>query len=316
MRQPVVLLFPGQGSQKPGMARDLVEAYPAATEVIQHADRVLGIPLSSIMFEGPLDALTLTHNAQPALFAHGIAVLETARSLGSLPVVAAAGHSLGEFTAYCAAGTYDFEAGIRLVRTRGELMHSAGRVRPGTMAAILGVLERPIGEICSEASELSGKEVVPANFNAPDQVVVSGYPEAVERAMDLARAAGARRVLKLAVSGAFHSPLMTEAKVGLAEALDALALADPCFPVYSNVTGGPVLEAPTARSLLARQITEPVQWTNVVRRLVEDFPDALFVEMGPGGVLSGLVRRIAPGVEVLPCGTAEELAGLAARFRQ
>jgi [acyl-carrier-protein] S-malonyltransferase len=295
------------------MARDLAEVFPAAREVLQRAERALGLPLADIMFHGPAETLTLTHNAQPALFAHGMAVLEAARSLGPFPAVAAAGHSLGEFTAYCAAGSYDLESGIRLVRKRGELMHEAGTARAGTMAAVLGALGRSIADICAEARDLSGGEVLPANFNAPDQVVVSGDPDAVERAMELARAAGARRVVKLSVSGAFHSPLMNDASAGLWRALEAVPFLDPQLPVYSNVTAEPVSNAATARALLARQLTEPVRWTDVVQRLVRDFPQALFVEMGPGAVLTGLLRRTAPEAEVVSCGTVAELEALRAK---
>jgi len=207
----VVLLFPGQGSQKPGMAKDLVDALPAARDTFAAVDTALGESLSTLCFEGPADALTMTHNAQPALLAHGAAVWATVRDRVGPHVRAAAGHSLGEFTAYHAAGAYDAARGARLVRRRGELMQESGVRRPGTMAAILGDVEGGIEAVCAKASAEVGC-VVPANYNTPGQVVISGEVAAVERAMDLAKAAGAKRVIKLNVSGAFHSPLMAVAR--------------------------------------------------------------------------------------------------------
>src|SRR5512147_2984198 len=253
----VVLLFPGQGSQKPGMAKDLVDALPAARETFAAVDAALGESLSTLCFDGPADTLTLTHNAQPALLAHGAAVWASVRERIAPRVVAAAGHSLGEFTAYHAAGAFDAARGARLVRRRGELMHESGVRRPGTMAAILGDVEGGIEAICAQASTGNGC-VVPANYNTPGQVVISGEITAVERAMELAKAAGAKRAIRLNVSGAFHSPLMAEAAAGLQGALDMSHFADPRFPVYANVNGQPVGDAALARRLLAEQLTSPV----------------------------------------------------------
>jgi [acyl-carrier-protein] S-malonyltransferase len=308
----VVLLFPGQGSQKPGMAKDLVDALPAARETFAAVDAALGEPLSTLCFEGPADTLTLTHNAQPALLAHGAAVWAVVRDRIAPHVRAAAGHSLGEFTAYHAAGAYDAAHGARLVRRRGELMLESGVRRPGAMAAILGDVEGGIEAVCARASAEAGC-VVPANYNTPGQVVISGEVAAVERAMELAKGAGAKRAIKLNVSGAFHSPLMAVARGGLAEALAAADLRDPDFPVYANVTAEPVTSADDARRLLLEQLTSPVAWTQLVERLAADFPDALYVEMGPGNVLTGLVKKIAPSMQTATCGTVPEVEHLLAK---
>lgn len=305
----LVLLFPGQGSQKPGMGEDLAAAYPAARAVFERVDRALGTPLSELCFQGPADELTLTHNAQPALFAHGAASWAVIAGLAEARVKAAAGHSLGEFTAYHAAGAVDLEAGARLVRRRGELMLEAGRARPGTMAALLGEFTTPIEELAAQASAEAGI-VVPANYNAPGQVVVSGELSGVERLMELARERGARRAVRLSVSGAFHSPLMESAAQGLASALADACMVDPKFPVVSNVTALPIVSADEARALLSRQLTAPVRWTEVIQELARRHPDALFVELGPGNVLAGLLKRIAPSVASAPGGTAADVANL------
>jgi len=310
----VVLLFPGQGSQKPGMGRELAEAFPAARAVFDEADAVLGEPLSAICFEGPAETLTLTHNAQPALLTHGAAAWAVVRDALGSHVRAAAGHSLGEFTAYHAAASLTFPDAVRLVRRRGELMHQAGAARPGAMAAILGDTNEPIDALCAAASrDPEGGLVVPANYNAPGQVVISGEVEGVEKAMALCKAAGAKRALRLPVSGAFHSPLMAPAASGLARALDAVAFGDPTVPVYANVTADAVLDGATARALCVEQLTAPVRWTELVRRLTADHPAALYVEMGPGAVLTGLVRKIAPAVRVASCGTPADVQELLAQ---
>ena len=308
----VVLLFPGQGSQKPGMARDLVDALPVARETLATVDAALGEPLSTLCFDGPGETLTLTHNAQPALLAHGAAVWAAVRERVGPHVRAAAGHSLGEFTAYHAAGAFDVAHGARLVRRRGELMFESGEQRPGTMAAILGDVAGGIEALCAKASA-DGGCVVPANYNTPGQVVISGEVPAVERAMELAKAAGAKRAIRLNVSGAFHSPLMAVARQGLAYALEQAQLRDPSFPVYANVNAEPVRSAADARRLLLEQLTAPVKWMQVVERLAYDYPDALYVEMGPGNVLTGLVKKIAPSVETMTCGTVAEVEQLLSR---
>ena len=227
---------------------------------------------------------------------------------------AAAGHSLGEFTAYHAAGALALDAAARLVRRRGELMYASGVDRPGAMAALLGDPDRPIEEICRDASAEAGV-VVPANYNCPGQLVISGEVAGVERAMALAKAAGVKRAVRLPVSGALHSPLMAVAQEGLDLALDESRLVDPAFPVYANVNAQPVATAWDARVLLSRQLTSPVRWTATVQALAAAYPDALYVELGPGTVLAGLVRKTAPGVRVLSCGTVPQVDALRAELQ-
>ncbi|HUQ46118.1 MAG TPA: ACP S-malonyltransferase [Gemmatimonadaceae bacterium] len=304
----VVLLFPGQGSQTPGMGRDLADRFTAARDVFLAADAAVGAPLSALCFAGPAEELTLTKNAQPALLTHGAAVWAVVRDVVGPHVVAAAGHSLGEFTAYHAADALALPEAVSLVRRRGELMFLAGQRRPGTMAAILGNPSRPIDRICAQASEEAGL-AVPANFNAPGQVVISGEVPGVERAMVLAREAGAKPI-PLKVSGAFHSPLMLDAAAGLEEALDLAHFGDPRFPVYANVNAQPVASAALARRLLVEQLTAPVQWARELEHIAVLHPDALYVEMGPGTVLKGLAKKIAPALRVMSCGTAGEVDAL------
>ena len=304
----VVLLFPGQGSQTPGMGKDLAERFPIAREVFEAADDAIGSALSRLCFEGPAEELTRTLNAQPALLAHGAAAWAVVGAELGDRVVAAAGHSLGEFTAYHAAGALALAEAIRLVRRRGELMFDAGQRRPGAMAAILGSLQVPIEQICERASAESGL-AVPANYNCPGQIVISGEVAGVERAMELAKEAGAKPI-RLNVSGAFHSPLMTDAASGLQEALDLAPFADPRFAVYANVNAQPVEDAALARRLLVQQLTAPVQWSREMESLAALHPDALYVELGPGAVLKGLARKIAPSLKVVTCGTAAEVDSL------
>jgi [acyl-carrier-protein] S-malonyltransferase len=302
----VVLLFPGQGSQKPGMGRDLFDAFPDARKVFTSADATLGIELSSLCFDGPAEELTLTHNAQPALLAHSAAIWAVVAPKLGRRVRAAAGHSLGEFTAYCAAGSLTLQDALKLVRRRGELMYESGVRRPGAMAALLGDLKEPVETICAKATAEAGL-VSPANYNSPGQIVISGEIAGVERAMALAKEAGAKRAIRLNVSGAFHSALMESALDALSQAVADTHFANPKFPVYANVNAEPVTLATRARQLLLQQLTRPVRWTDEVTAMAERIPEALYVEMGPGNVLSGLVKKIAPSVKTMTCGTVGEV---------
>lgn len=305
----IVLLFPGQGSQKPGMGKDLHVAFPEARRVFEEVDDALGFPLGELCFEGPAEDLTATLNAQPALLAHGAAAWAVVRERIAPLVVAAAGHSLGEHTAYHAAGSTTLADAVRLVRKRGQLMYETGVTRPGAMAAVLGKLDDSIESLCELATR-SGGLVVPANYNTAEQVVVSGEVGGVERLMDLAKLNGAKRAIRLPVSGAFHSPLMQPAEDGFREAVLATEFTEPAFPVYSNVTEEPSDSAGNARELLVEQLTSPVRWAGEIARIAKRFPEALYVELGPGNVLTGLLGRIVPSARGLPCGTPADIEKL------
>jgi [acyl-carrier-protein] S-malonyltransferase len=298
-------MCPGQGAQRVGMGRDLAERFPAARETFAAVDEALGTSLSRLMWEGPEDELTLTHNAQPAILAHTSAVLAlVAPRLGA--VQAAAGHSLGEYSAHVAARTLTVTAAARLVRRRGELMLAAGAERPGAMAAVLGLATAEVEAACNEASGPDGVAVA-ANLNSPDQTVISGDPAAVTRAGDGCKARGAKRVLPLKVSGAFHSPLMAPAVDGLRDALADTTFADPAFPVVANASGEEVTTGVDAKRLLADQLTAPVRWVACMQRAAALAPGATFVETGPGNVLGGLLKRIVPGASTVALGTADEV---------
>jgi [acyl-carrier-protein] S-malonyltransferase len=287
------------------MGRDLAERYPAARAVFEEADAALGVPLSRLAWEGPEEELTATHNAQPAILTHSVAVLRVLQDrLGDVGF--AAGHSLGEFSAYVAAGSLRFGDAVRTVRRRGELMFRSGQERPGAMAAVLGLDDAALERVCRAASAAGGT-CVPANYNAPGQLVISGDAPAVERALQLAREAGARRALRLNVSGAFHSPLMKVAEDGLRAHLTGVELTDPSFPVVSNVSAAPVRSAQEARRLLIEQLTAPVRWTASMRALVAAGVTR-YLELGPGSVLSGLLKRIEKGAEITSLGTADDAA--------
>ena len=288
------------------MGKDLAETFPLAKGVFGEVDAALGADLSRLCFEGPAEELTATRNAQPALFAHGAAVWAVTKEVVFPHVRAAAGHSLGEFTAYHAADAISLPGAAKLVRRRGELMFETGTARPGTMAAILGTTSAPIEEICERASNERGL-VVPANFNTDEQVVISGEVAGVERAMELAKEAGAKRAIKLPVSDALHSPLMQPAVVGLIDAIATSAFTDPAFPVFSNVTADASTTAVGAKDMLLRQLTSPVRWSTEMRNIAGHFPEALYVEMGPGNVLTGLMGRLVKGAKTFACGTASEV---------
>jgi [acyl-carrier-protein] S-malonyltransferase len=301
-----ILLFPGQGSQKVGMAKDLAAQFPAARDTLTAIDAALDLPLSALMGEGPEEELVRTQNAQPAILAHSAAVLAVvADRLG--PVAAAAGHSLGEYSAWLASGALGPVDAARLVRRRGELMFAAGQQRPGAMAAVLGLPSVDVEQACARAAEERTGVVVAANLNAPDQTVISGDPAAVTRAGAHCHAAGAKRVLPLKVSGAFHSPLMEPAVAPLREAIAAVALRPAAFPVVTNVTADVAQSNDEMASLLIRQLTAPVRWWESMRRLDALYPGARWLEIGPGSVLTGLLKRIIPGAQCTPLGTAAQV---------
>jgi len=300
-----VVVCPGQGAQKVGMGRDLAERFPAARDTFAAIDDALGVSLSRLMWEGPESDLTLTHNAQPAILAHSAAVLAVAGDrLGD--VVLGAGHSLGEYSAYVAADALAAADAARLVRRRGELMFEAGTARPGAMSAVLGLATADVEAACMEASA-DGVLAVAANLNAPDQTVISGDPAAVERAGDGCKARGAKRVIALKVSGAFHSPLMAPAVDGLRAALPDVPFADPRFPILANASAEPVSTANDAKLLLVDQLTAPVRWVASMEAAARMHPGARYVEVGPGNVLSGLVKRIVPGATTVALGTADDV---------
>jgi len=300
-----VVVCPGQGAQKVGMGRDLAERFPAARDTFAAIDDALGVSLSRLMWEGPESDLTLTHNAQPAILAHSAAVLAVAGDrLGD--VVLGAGHSLGEYSAYVAADALAAADAARLVRRRGEVMFEAGTARPGAMSAVLGLATADVEAACMEASA-DGVLAVAANLNAPDQTVISGDPAAVERAGDGCKARGAKRVIALKVSGAFHSPLMAPAVDGLRAALPDVPFADPRFPILANASAEPVSTANDAKRLLVDQLTAPVRWVASMEAAARMHPGARYVEVGPGNVLSGLVKRIVPGATTVALGTADDV---------
>lgn len=289
------------------MGRELSLAFSQAKELFQEADDVLGLHLSRLAWEGPEDELTLTKNAQPALLVHSIAVHRiVGDGLGRVSM--AAGHSLGEFSAHVAAGTLSFPEALLAVRTRGELMFASGLERPGTMAAVLGLDDEGVEEVCRRVRE-EGEICVLANFNTQGQVVISGGLAGVERGMTLAREAGAKRAVPLTVSGAFHSPLMEPAREGLREQLDKIKFSDSDYPVISNVTAEPVSKGSLARELLVNQLTSPVRWRASVEKMVEMGAERFF-ELGPGSVLGGLNRRNARGIPCVSLGTPSDFDGL------
>jgi [acyl-carrier-protein] S-malonyltransferase len=294
----LAFIFPGQGAQKVGMGKSLAETMPICRETFREADEALGYSLSALCFDGPEDQLLLTENAQPAILATSVAAWRAIESQGVRPGFAA-GHSLGEYSAHVAAGTISFADALRTVRRRGRYMQEAVPVGEGAMSAILGLDLEPITEACGQAArELGGRVVTPANINAPGQIVIAGHADAVARAGEHCRARGAKRVIPLAVSAPFHCPLMKPAEVRLAPELGALATNDPAIPVVANVDAVPKTTAAAAIDALIRQVSSPVRWEAVVRRLIADGARQ-FVELGPGSVLSGLVKKIDRSVAVM-----------------
>ena len=308
----LAVMMPGQGSQFVGMGRDLAVADARAMELFERADSVLGISLSRICWEGPVEELTRTENAQPAILLHSFIAWSLLPDEVRAAVTVGAGHSLGEFTAYVAAGSLDLDDALRLVRRRGELMARSGDERAGTMAAVIGLDPESVQSACAAVS-VDGCVVVPANYNARGQIVISGDVAAVESAMSAASEVGARKVIPLTVSGAFHSPLMESARSGLAEAITEVELADPAFPVVANATGKEVHTASEARARLVEQLTSPVRWVESVETIAASAPD-LWIEVGPGRVLSGLLKRIDRGQLSAAAGTPVELEQMVEAF--
>lgn len=283
-------VFPGQGSQYVGMGKDLYEHSSEARGIFEEADRIVGFALSTVCFEGPDEELQQTKNTQPAIFLHSV-VLSTLYKGRRAAMVA--GHSLGEYSALVYAHALSFEDGLKLVRLRGELMQRAGVEQPGTMAAVIGLEPDVVGEVCCKA--WSDGVVQAANYNSPGQIVISGSIPGVKKAMELAKERGAKMVKELQVSGAFHSPLMESAREGLKAALEKAEIRDAAIPVYANVTARPVQQANEIRELLYQQLTSAVRWHETIVNMVADGAKEL-MEVGPGKVLQGLIKRIDTSV--------------------
>jgi [acyl-carrier-protein] S-malonyltransferase len=300
-------VFPGQGAQYPGMAIELYDSFPEVKELYDKANEIIGFDLKTASFQGPEETLKQTYITQPAIFMHSTALsLIISRKIESHY---AAGHSLGEYSALVHAGCLSFEDGLKLVKHRGELMQKAGTENKGTMAAIIGMESKVLEDICKEASKSGVVQI--ANINSPGQLVISGSVEGVRKAMEMAKSSKARMVKELVVHGAFHSPLMSSAKVEFEKYLDEVKFNPPRIPVYSNVTAKPYTKDTTVSEIketLNRQITSPVKWEESVLNMKKDGAEA-FIELGPGKVLQGLIKRIAPDIPVKGFDKAEDLKG-------
>jgi [acyl-carrier-protein] S-malonyltransferase len=293
----IAFVFPGQGAQKVGMGKSLAETFPICRDVFAEADTALGESLSTLCFEGPAETLQLTENTQPAILAMSIAVLRLVESRGIRPSFAA-GHSLGEYAAHVAAGTLSFADALRTVRRRGRYMQEAVPVGEGAMAAILGLDADQVSVACADTMKaLAGRVVSAANLNAPGQVVIAGHADAVAKASERAKELGAKRAIPLAVSAPFHCALMKPAEDRLAPELRALSTSDPKFPVVANADAEPKRDARASIDALIRQVSSPVRWEQVVQRLIAEGATT-FVELGPGSVLAGLIKKIDRGVKV------------------
>jgi [acyl-carrier-protein] S-malonyltransferase len=309
MPKQIALLFAGQGAQVVGMGRDLAEQFPTAAESFRKADEILGRKLSEIAWNGSIEELTKTSNCQPALFVHGLACLSILRELaGDFSIGGAAGLSLGEMTAHAAAGTFDFASGLKLVQKRGELMDEACAATNGAMAAMIGAAENDVRRLAAD------EDVDVANINAPGQIVISGERAKVEAAVGVAKEYGIRRATMLNVAGAYHSRLMESAYEKLGGALLEMQMQLPKFPVISNVTGEEVKTLPEIRRTLQDQVTSTVRWADCMERLV-DLGCDFFVELGPGGVLAGLLKRTVKDVDVVSVSEAESVRECAGRIR-
>jgi [acyl-carrier-protein] S-malonyltransferase len=308
MAKKIALLFAGQGAQSVGMGRDLVQQFPVAADLFRKTDEILGRNLSEVAWSGPIEELTKTSNCQPALYVHGLACLAALRELtGDFPITGAAGLSLGEMTAHAAAGTFDFATGLKLVQRRGELMDEACAATSGAMAAMIGADENAVRGLAADA------DVDVANINAPGQIVISGERAKVEVAIGMAKEHGIRRAMLLNVAGAYHSRLMEIAYRKLGDALVDLSITTPRFVVISNVTGQEVKTPDEIRRTLQDQVTGTVRWLDCMERLV-DLGCNFFIELGPGGVLAGLLQRTRKDADVISVSDAESVRKCAGRI--
>ena len=281
------VVFPGQGSQYVGMASERYHAEPSVKKIIDQADEILGFPLSNIMFEGPEESLKQTEYTQPALYVHSMALYQTIEIIPDC----VAGHSLGEFSALTAAGVFSFEEGLKLVRLRGQLMQDAGKQTSGAMGAVIGLEDDIVHRICKKISNESNETVLPANFNSKGQIVISGHLNAVILALNTFKKIGAKMALLLPVSGAFHSPLMQSAYDEFKHSLEKVTFSDADVPVYSNVNGKPSKSSKKLKNNILEQILKPVLWTQTIQHMISDGVNEV-VELGPGKVLQGLIKRI------------------------
>jgi [acyl-carrier-protein] S-malonyltransferase len=313
MTTKIAFLFPGQGSQTVGMGRELAERFPIAAETFAQADEACGFPLSKLCFEGPEDELKLTENTQPAILTVSVAVARVLESHDVKPSIAA-GHSLGEWSAHVIAGTISFPDAVHAVKARGRAMQEAVPAGAGAMAAVLSTDINAVIEACTEAARETGQIVTAANMNSPGQTVISGALEAVERASVIAKAKGARRAVMLPVSAPFHSALMRPAEEVVARVLESILLSEPIMPVAANVTGQLVTNAEAAREALIRQVTGSVRWVDCVHSLVQSGA-TIFVEVGPGKVLCGLLKQIDPAQKALNVEDSTSLEKALAQLR-